>query len=53
MAKMLTEEEECALEAARGQEKEHQAMNCLLFARWITLLQAFYCPCVPSVIVMD
>ncbi len=42
MAKMVAEEKECALEAARGQEKEHQVMTCLLFGRWITvLLQAF------------
>ncbi len=30
MAKMLAEEDECALEAARGNEKEHQVMNCCL-----------------------
>ncbi len=53
MAKMVAEEEECALEAARGQEKEHQVMACLLISRWITvLLQAFWYPYVPSVVVL-
>ncbi len=53
MAKMVAGEKECALEAARGQEKEHQVMTCLLFGRWITmLLHAFCYPYVPSMVVL-